>query len=52
MIRSSSGSKTSLSEGFEASVIYVRFKAAASEVFALMFSILLVIDKFIAMCFS
>ncbi|KAJ0090812.1 hypothetical protein Patl1_13696 [Pistacia atlantica] len=30
-IRSSVGSKTSVSEGVEASVIYVRFKAAASE---------------------
>ncbi|KAI8019354.1 Conserved oligomeric Golgi complex subunit 3 [Camellia lanceoleosa] len=30
-IRSSSGSKTAVSEGVEASVIYVRFKAAASE---------------------
>lgn len=30
-IRSSSGSKASLAEGVEASVIYVRFKAAASE---------------------
>ncbi|KAK4854252.1 hypothetical protein QYF36_021161 [Acer negundo] len=30
-IRSSGGSKTSVSEGVEASVIYVRFKAAASE---------------------
>ncbi|KAH7519356.1 hypothetical protein FEM48_Zijuj08G0027400 [Ziziphus jujuba var. spinosa] len=30
-IRSSGGSKASLSEGVEASVIYVRFKAAASE---------------------
>ncbi|KAE8735272.1 Sec34-like family protein isoform 2 [Hibiscus syriacus] len=30
-IRSSSSSKTSLSEGVEASVIYIRFKAAASE---------------------
>ncbi|CAN0920500.1 Conserved oligomeric Golgi complex subunit 3 [Linum grandiflorum] len=30
-IRSSGGGKTSLSEGVEASVIYVRFKAAASE---------------------
>ena len=31
-IQSSGGNKTSLSEGVEASVIYVRFKAAASEV--------------------
>lgn len=31
-IRTSGGSKTSISEGVEASVIYVRFKAAASEV--------------------
>lgn len=31
-IRSSGGSKASVSEGVEASVIYVRFKAAASEV--------------------
>lgn len=31
-IRSSSGNKASLSEGVEASVIYVRFKAAANEV--------------------
>lgn len=31
-IRSSAGSKASLSEAVEASVIYVRFKAAASEV--------------------
>lgn len=30
-IRSSGGSKTSMSEGVEASLIYVRFKAAASE---------------------
>eukprot|EP00268_Persea_americana_P062426 TRINITY_DN80025_c0_g1_i1.p1 TRINITY_DN80025_c0_g1~~TRINITY_DN80025_c0_g1_i1.p1 ORF type:complete len:782 (+),score=145.88 TRINITY_DN80025_c0_g1_i1:239-2584(+) len=30
-IRSSGGSKTSVSEGVEASVIYVRFKAAAGE---------------------
>ncbi|KAJ4708719.1 Conserved oligomeric Golgi complex, subunit 3 [Melia azedarach] len=30
-IRTSGGSKTSISEGVEASVIYVRFKAAASE---------------------
>ncbi|KAL9444923.1 hypothetical protein AB3S75_018003 [Citrus x aurantiifolia] len=30
-IRSSGGSKTSVSEGVEASLIYVRFKAAASE---------------------
>ncbi|CAM8997778.1 unnamed protein product [Rhodiola kirilowii] len=30
-IRSSSGSNTTVSEGVEASVIYVRFKAAASE---------------------
>ncbi|CAL1356396.1 unnamed protein product [Linum trigynum] len=30
-IRSSGGSKSSMSEGVEASVIYVRFKAAASE---------------------
>ncbi|KAF5726117.1 Sec34-like family protein isoform 1 [Tripterygium wilfordii] len=30
-IRSSGGSKTSVSEGVEASAIYVRFKAAASE---------------------
>lgn len=31
-IGSSGGSKASVSEGVEASVIYVRFKAAASEV--------------------
>lgn len=31
-IRGSGGDKTSISEGVEASVIYVRFKAAASEV--------------------
>lgn len=29
---SSGGSKASVSEGVEASIIYVRFKAAASEV--------------------
>ncbi|XP_062081122.1 conserved oligomeric Golgi complex subunit 3-like [Humulus lupulus] len=33
-IRSNSSSKASLAEGVEASVIYVRFKAAASEVHA------------------
>ena len=31
-MRSSSGSKASFAEGVESSVIYVRFKAAASEV--------------------
>lgn len=31
-IRSSGGSKAAVSESVEASVIYVRFKAAASEV--------------------
>ena len=31
-IRSSGANKASLSEGVEASVIYIRFKAAASEV--------------------
>ena len=31
-IRGSGGGKASISEGVEASVIYVRFKAAASEV--------------------
>jgi len=31
-IRGSGDGKTSISEGVEASVIYVRFKAAASEV--------------------
>lgn len=36
-IRSSGGSKTSVSEGVEASVIYVRFKAAAGEVINPMF---------------
>lgn len=33
-IRSTGGSKTSISEGVEASVIYVRFKAASTEVVA------------------
>nr|XP_009592115.1 conserved oligomeric Golgi complex subunit 3-like isoform X3 [Nicotiana tomentosiformis] len=33
-IRSSGGSKTSLAEGIEASIIYVRFKAAANELSA------------------
>lgn len=41
-IRSSGGSKTSMSEGVEASLIYVRFKAAASEVTISFFSSLLV----------
>jgi len=31
-IRGTGGDKASISEGVEASVIYVRFKAAASEV--------------------
>lgn len=31
-LRGSGGSKTAVSEGVEASIIYVRFKAAASEV--------------------
>ena len=31
-LKGSGGSKTGVSEGVEASIIYVRFKAAASEV--------------------
>lgn len=37
-IRSSSGSNAVVSEGVEASVTYVRFKAAANEVFSFIMS--------------
>lgn len=37
-IRGSGSNKTTVSEGVEASVIYVRFKAAASEVYILCYT--------------
>lgn len=47
-IRGSGGDRASISEGVEASVIYVRFKAAASEVsVSMLFEINLLMRRFI-----